>query len=383
MPCIRLLCLWLVVCSSLSGAEWWRLPLSGTLSGEAALFGEQGPTFRWELKGLSRDGDRRELEFTLEGAASRAEGRGMIDVRTGDGTWRLDAAEIDLISWFRFLAPTVGDSLAGLMAEGQATISGEGVLKAGRVLGRIHFRLTGGMLRSEAEGWELHGISAEGDFDVRGAGELTAAVQSVRYGGLVLKDGRVGLALGSDLTAVVTHLEVSGLGGVIAVDSFKFALRQPEVALSIKVAGIALEELTAYLPSALAEAAGRLDGQMEMRWSAADGLRIGAGWLALREESEASVRLAPVPGLITQQLEGSNPAFEPLRRIERGETALNVQVLRAVFSPQGDERGRTASIRLEAEPVDPMLKAPFVIDVNVAGPLDQLIKLGLEGGVGF
>jgi hypothetical protein len=58
-----------------------------------------------------------------------------------------------------------------------------------------------------------------------------------------------------------------------------------------------------------------------------------------------------------------------------------VRLLSAEFSPAGDALGRTGSVRLEAEPVDPQLIAPLVLEVNVAGPLDQLIKLGLNDRV--
>lgn len=137
------------------------------------------------------------------------------------------------------------------------------------------------------------------------------------------------------------------------------------------------------LPETLSEARGRLDGELAATWSAADGLQLGAGWLGLSEGQGASVRLASAPGLITGQLGASNPAFGPLQRVELGRTVLDVSLLRASFTPKGDVNGRTASLRLHAEPIDPQLKAPLVIDVNVAGPLDQLIKLGMDGRVRF
>ncbi len=380
---LRILCVGLAAVASLKAADWWRLPFAGTVSGELVLLGEDGPRLRWQLTGLSPGESNREVTFAVEGGDARVEGRAAINADTGEGTWRIEKGDFGLATWFAALAPRFGEALAGVTADGRLTLSGEGTLVSGKPIGRLQVSIADAILRKAAADWELAGITLEGDFDLEGQGELTSSITTLRQGAWMLHDGRVGLALGSGKLATVTGLQVSGLGGKLDLDPFSFTWDLPEVDLTLRLTGLSLGELLTYLPEALSEAVGRVDGRVDVRWSQAEGLRMGAGWLGLTGESEASVRLTPFPGLITSQLDAGNPGFMPLQRIELGQTALNVTLLRAVFSPEGDERGRTASVRLQAEPLDPMLKAPIIIDLNVAGPLDQLIKLGLEGRVSF
>ena len=76
-----------------------------------------------------------------------------------------------------------------------------------------------------------------------------------------------------------------------------------------------------------------------------------------------------------------NPAYAPLSRVELGQTPLALRLLRLELHPQGDADGRTATLVLNAEPKDSQLIAPLEIKVNVSGPLDQLVKLGMNDRV--
>lgn len=379
----RFLCLWLAA-AALAAAADWRLPLAaGTVTGELSPFGAEGPRLRWRIDVRAPSEAVRALAFAIEGEGLALRGRAEVDAATRDGTWALDESTAEASPWFALLAPRLGPAAAGLEAAGRLTLAGGGTLAAGVPAGRVQARLSGGGLRSAADDWELRDIAAEGNFDLEGRGDLAVEVAAVRYGLWTMRDGRVGLTLGAQGTASVTRVRIEGLGGSIELDPFTFAWARPEAALTLRLGGLALQELVALLPAALAEARGRVDGQVALHWDAAGGFTIGAGWIGLAGDEGASVRLAAMPGLITAQIPESNPAYAPLQRVELGRTPLNVQVLRAEFFPQGDGRGRTASVRLQAEPADPGLKAPVVIDINVAGPLDQLIRLGMDERVRF
>jgi hypothetical protein len=203
----------------------------------------------------------------------------------------------------------------------------------------------------------------------------------VRVAGLTLRDGKVAFAFEEPGTLRVGEVGLRGLGGSLALSPFAVELAKPVAAVTLKLDGVLLEELAALLPQVLSEARGRAEGQMAFGWSAAGGVSFGEGRLGLVAGAPASIRLAPTPGLITGQLPANNPARASLSRVELGETPLNVHLLNAEFHPAGDTSGRTATLRLEAEPVDRQLIAPMIIDVNVAGPLDQLVKLGLNDRV--
>ena len=45
--------------------------------------------------------------------------------------------------------------------------------------------------------------------------------------------------------------------------------------------------------------------------------------------------------------------------------------------------GRTARLHLAGAPVDPDVKAPVILDLNVNGPLEKLINLGLDSRLSF
>ena len=206
----------------------------------------------------------------------------------------------------------------------------------------------------------------------------TLLLPEMRVAGVALRAGKVVFAFHAPGTLDVTEAGVAVFDGVLKASPFRVVLAELAVALTVKFDGLRLDELVLFVPQALAEAHGRAEGQIAFAWTAAGGLSFGDGWLRLAEGTPASVRLAPVPGLITGQLPPENPARSALSRVELGRTPISLRLLHAEFHPAGDGAGRTATLKLEGEPVDPQLIAPLRIDVNVAGPLDQLVRLGLD-----
>ncbi len=364
-----------------SGSRWPLL--AGSLSGELAAFGDEGPRLAWRLDALPPEASGRRFTFMLTGAGLSARGGALYQPETGALTWRLDQAEVPLSAWLPRVASRVGLPLEGTEAAGTVHVEGEGSWADGRPVGSLRVRWEDGTVRHAADDWELSGIQIVATYDLRGTGQVACTIGGLRYGPLALQGAQIDLSLMPDSRALVTRAALQGLGGRIEAAPFDLSLANPSATVRMTLAEISLRQLVALLPPALSEAQGRLDGEVEASWSAAEGLQITGGWLGLSEGEEATLRLAPVPGLITAQLTPDNPAYSPLQRVEQGETALSVSLLRLRFTPRGDENGRTATVRLQAEPVDPLLKAPLQIDLNVAGPLDQLIKLGMDGRIRF
>ena len=70
-----------------------------------------------------------------------------------------------------------------------------------------------------------------------------------------------------------------------------------------------------------------------------------------------------------------------MRSIELGQSELQVKTLEVQLTPEGDDRGRSATVRLVAQPMQPGSSVKEVtFDVNVAGPIAAVVKLGLERG---
>jgi hypothetical protein len=366
-------------------AEWPRLPaLEGELAGRFMIaMLPAAPSFEWKITVRGIEGGRRRVELTANAVGAHLQAHADFDPATGDGQWRIDAGEIDAAAWFPAVVAKIGEALSGAELRGKISVTGEGALKAGVPGGSAVLTLAEGRFAFAKSKLEFTGLALRVTLarlpDAAGEGEITFT--EAQAAGVTLREGRVAFALSEDGVVQITDTRVRGLGGALTATPFQFKFSQPEIAVTLSLVGISLEEVVALLPSALSEAHGHVDGQITLNWSETAGLGFGAGWLRLADKADATVRLTPTPGLITAQLSAGNPAFASLQRVELGKTPLSVHLLSAEFSPAGDGLGRTASVRLEAQPIDPQLIAPLVLDVNVAGPLDQLIKLGLNDRV--
>jgi len=164
----------------------------------------------------------------------------------------------------------------------------------------------------------------------------------------------------------------------------------------VMFSGVALSELAKLVPTTLAGAQGRVDGRVAMRWTPAAGLALGKGELHVSSDASASLRLAPEPGFLTGRVprriallpawlgpvarwfSPENPAYETLSKIEQGELPLAVEALEIELYPDGPDAPRTAHVMLAASPPEGSAVKRVRFNINVAGPLDQVIRLGLS-----
>lgn len=374
----------LAICclGSAARADWPRLPpIEGELAGKFLSPGlPSAPPVDWKLTVRLGDKGRRHAELAADATGARVDVRADVDAATGDGTWRIEVGELDAAVWFPAVAAKLGDVLAAGELSGKISVTGEGTLRAGAPSGAVVLTLSGERLALPTQKLEFTGLALRVSLpqlpSLALKGELTFAAG--RAAGLALSEGRVVFDCEETGRLRVNEARVRGLGGSVSIAPFAIQMSEPTIALTATLAGIDLAQIVTYLPSALSEARGRVDGEQTVNWSKAAGLSFGAGWMRLADGAPATVRLAPAPGLITAQLKVGNPAFPALQRVELGQTPLHVRLLSAEFQPAGDALGRTASVHLEAEPVDSQLIAPLLMEVNVSGPLDQLIKIGLD-----
>jgi hypothetical protein len=181
----------------------------------------------------------------------------------------------------------------------------------------------------------------------------------------------------------VNEAVIGLFGGELHLQAFTFSLTKGELAVDARVVGIDVGRLLPLLPPVLAEARGRLNGSLVIRRDAT-GVQLGEGRLALQPGQPAELRLEPTPGLLSQSLPATVLKYYPgLGQIETGEIPISANLLEVAFSPNGDAAGRTAYVHLAGGPVDPRLRAPIDLEVNVRGPLESLIKLGTSGRLRF
>ena len=150
--------------------------------------------------------------------------------------------------------------------------------------------------------------------------------------------------------------------------------------VTLELRDVDLGELVKFADAAhkyVRTAKGRVQGRVRVRLSAAP--LSFAGDLTLAKGTTAIVTLVPSPGLLTsyvpQQVRKLYPGIEA---IELGQTALEARELRLKFNPAGDAAGRSAVLRIEGHPLDPQIIAPLELDVNISGPLENLLRKALD-----
>jgi hypothetical protein len=403
---ILLVVLFVPACHGLVGGV---LPaVEGDVSGELKLF-PQSPDIAlpWKITLKPAPDGGQAFALVVDAAGTRLQAEGRVDLATGDGSWKIDAAQVDATAWFAACALKFAPQLTGMVAQGIVTITGTGTLNNGRPTGHIKIEWRDGSLRQEAQGWALDRIAFDGEFAVDGTQmnfhstspfELTIGlVTSSRFGarnvfmsGLFNK--RPGLA--------VTAARVEIAGGEVSVDPCEVLLSPPVVDAKLRIRSVGLQDIVYLIPTAgLAEARGRIDGDVQVKWSSVAGFRLGLGQLGLRADEPTIVRLSAAPGILTghvpqridllppwlgplaRWVRPINPAYENMHSIELGQSELRVKTLDVQLTPDGDDQGRSATVRLVAQPVQSGSSVKEVtFDVNVAGPIADVVKLGLERG---
>jgi hypothetical protein len=234
-------------------------------------------------------------------------------------------------------------------------------------------------------------------------GQITLAAQlaapRAEVAGVVLDDLIAELSGDGAGALRVTRAEFGLFGGRVEVRPFDLPQAGTETRLRAELKDLALEQLAPLLPGAVQSVQGRLQGTLTAGWSPDGGLRPGTGGLVITPEASASMRLAPAPGFLTGHMQAritwlpawlgfvarrlsiENPAYAALSDIETGRTALAVDKLEVRLNPDGPGGARSATVAVEARPATGGLVEKVSFKINVAGPLEQVLRLGTEGKV--
>lgn len=376
---------WPPVAGELSGGLQWR-----------ALAGAPPVTWRVQLAQPGPDGVGRALgDVRASGLDVQAEG-------TTDGGWRLTVGEMDLATWSRPLLAAAGVGAPGdLVLLGTLRFEGEGTWVGTGVEGRLRVTLANGRASSANQGWEADGLELVAQIALASDGSLaiesmTMRAATLQAAGMAGRDLQVELVGRIPGEIEVRRAEVAILGGTVRVRPFRLDPERPEIRATADLAAIALDEVAALLPTALAGARGRLEGRVEVAWSEAAGFRPQGGALRVAADAPASLRLASTPGFLTQHLPERirllpdwlrlpptwlapvNPAYGTLEKIERGEQDLTVEQLRVELYPDGPDGPRSATVEVAARPASGSAVERVSFTVNVAGPLQQVLEIGLD-----
>lgn len=377
---------------AVDAAEMRLPPLNGELTGTFhARLWPGAPALPWKIAVHDGAPGQRALSVEVQAPGTRLRLSGQVSEATAAGTWTIEEGSLDIAQWWPVLAPSFGETASALTASGTIELSGGGELRDGVPSGVVKIMLREGVVRQSTEGWTLDGVSLAGSFSLDAGGaavrsdgpfELTVkTITTTRFGARNL----LVRALVDDWqTLSVREARIEIAGGDAMLDPCTVPLSPIALDVKLRLVRVGLQDLAALVPQALTEARGRADGSVGLRWSAESGLVLGAGQFAVRSDEPAVVRLAPTPGLISNSLPTSALQYYPgLGQIETGEVPLRAELLEVVFTPEGDSEGRTARVRLAGGPVDPKLRAPIDLTINVRGPLDALVRFGTDSRLSF
>ncbi len=367
-------------CAAPIALPWKIPPLDGEVEGDFTP-GKEGaaPTLHWKISVRTARPRERLVDLAIDGPELRVRLTATLDP-AGEGTWELRDAEIDLGRWLP-LVPAVwpGFSLGGVALGGTVTAAGAGAVRGGVPNGRAKIAWRGGRVEDPAHKLTIEGLAGEivvEDFATR----RTAPAQVItwtggRYDIAELGGGRVSFAV-DGTRLLIDDLKLAVFGGEVVLSAMEVSLARPEVEMTAKIYGVDAALVLPLFPKLATSASGRLDGSLTLRRDK-DGVHLGQGRLALPAGSTADVLLKPTPGLLTQSLPGTVRKHYPgLADLEAGRVPLRAEVLEVTFDPAGDAEGRTARVRLAGGPVDPRMRAPIDLTLNVRGPLDLLVKFG-------
>ena len=394
-----------------SPPAWAQSPAGPTLAGELggtlkALKFPGAPELVWRVQ-LTRMADARlDLQLFADAPGARMLVHVAIDPTLDAGTWTLREGRLDPAIWLPRLAPQLSPALAGAVAEGDMELRGDGVIRGGQIEGRVAFEWRRGAVRHATQGWALEEIALAGNFIFGQNAARWSSVSPLRLTIGSISTGRFGARnllvrarMDERLLPQIEEARVEIAGGEIEAAPFTLPLSPPGLQVALQIRRIGLADVVALLPTGLAEAQGRVQGALQLGWSKALGLQIGAGRLDLVPDEPMVLRLASAPGLLSASVPECfellpawlgplarwaaplNPGYADLVAIELGRTALKVESLEVRLTPEGDAEGQTAHVLIQARPaLDGTSVGPVGFAVGVKGPLAYVLRLGAENG---
>ncbi len=319
-----------------------------------------------------------------DGPGLSASGEGSYDLPKDELVFKLPAVALDLKVWQEFVRRIVVIPGGAWELEGKFTGSAEGRLAGKKLTTTGAVRLRAGRASNSALAVTAEGIEADLEFtDFAQCNTKPGAlrIREVRTGQLALQDLDFVLAFAGTNKVVVSQATFKGLGGSVTAEPFNYFLSLRELDTVVKVEGIDVAQVLALTKDLPAKAVGHVNGRFPLRLDDS-GVRLGTGWLELKPGVYAEIQFN-ASGLLTGGASPSSPSYAVLKKVESGLLKLKITQLRLDIRPPNAPPGRSAQLHIEGEPVDPDVKAPVILDLNVNGPLEQLINLGLDSRVSF
>ncbi|HYC69772.1 MAG TPA: YdbH domain-containing protein [Opitutaceae bacterium] len=358
-----------------------KLSVDGTLAIKASALPDQDVEIRLEAEWA--EGEEWKGRVTGKGRGLDVAARASFWPSSGDVAFQVSEARVDLAAWQDFVHRLVILPGGRWEAAGILVATVDGRRSGGRTDVGGTVRLEGGSLANAERKIAATGIECEisfRDFDRVQSEGGKLKVAELRVGEFPVNDLDVAFDFASANQVAIRAARARALGGVVSTaEPFNVFLDQQDLEIVVRAEGLALEQILALAKNVPAQATGRVDGRVPLQFGR-NGVRFGTGWLALKEGTTAELQLNAA-GLLTRGTDARSPAFAVLQKVESGLLRLRVGTLRLDIYPPNRPPGRSATVRVAGEPIDPSVKAPVTLDLNVNGPIERLINLGLDSRV--
>lgn len=298
--------------------------------------------------------------------------------------FRVLRAELELKAWEGFIQQMVLLPGGRWELAGRLGATATGSYTDGKFAAQGRVQLTDGRFVYPEKNVTATGVQADftfTDFDQVRSEPGIVRVAELRAGEILATEVEFELAFEGTEKIVVHRAMLRAFGGRLSAEPFRFFPRSDELEATFVVDGIAVEQVLALAKDVPAKATGLVDGRVPVRIDGS-GVRFGSGWLELKRGVYAEVQFNAA-GLLTRNVAPSHPSYSTLQRVESGLLRLQLSELRLDIRPPRAPAGRSATLRLAGEPVDREIKAPVSLDLNVNGPLERLLNLGLDSRIRF
>jgi hypothetical protein len=378
---------WTTYKSTKTSVQPWQVPLEelsvdGKLVVQAAALPAEELTVQLDARLTPQKTWEGRVQAAGPGLALQGELN--YDMAKDTVSFRVPAVSLELKVWQAFVQRLVLLPGGKWELAGQFTGRAEGRLAGKELTTSGTVRLREGRAANPAGTMVAEGIEADLEFTDMAkifTKPGTLRVREVRTGQLALRDLDAGVALEGSNKLVVSRVSFQALGGNVSVEPFNYFLSLRELETVVLVDGLNVEEIMALTRDLPAKAVGRVNGRFPVRLDDS-GVRLGTGWLQLTPGVKAEIQFNAT-GLLTGGTSPGNPSYAVLKKVESGLLMLKISELRLDIRPPNAPAGRSAQLHLKGEPVDRDVKAPVILDLNVNGPLEKLINLGLDSRLSF
>lgn len=325
-----------------------------------------------------------EAHVQADGPGLALQGDATYDVGKDDLGFQVPALSLDVKTWEQFVRRLVVIPGGTWETAGKFTGTAQGRLLGRQLTTTGSVQLKEGRARNDALGINAEGIELALDFTdiarvVTKPGTLR--IRELQAGKLRLEAMDYLFALDGPGKIAIVRATFQALGGTVSTEPFNYFPNLREVDAVVLVDGLSIGQIMALTQDLPAKATGRVNGRFPLRIDDG-GLRLGTGWLQLMPGVPAEIQFN-TSGLLTAGMSQGSPSYTVLRKIESGLLKLKVNEMRLDIRPPDAPPGRSAQLHLSGQPVDPEVKAPVVLDLNVNGPLEKLINLGLDSRLSF